>query len=580
MKIARRIAAYVKPYWKSLMMAMGCAMVVSLLTASYAWLVKPIIDEIFINNRWELLKWNIPAIVLIGISKGAFNYGRSYLMRWVGNRAIANLRNDLYRKMIRMPIGFFTHQRTGKMISLVVNDAGMVQQVIATIIRDLFQQTLTMFALMAVLFYLNWWLALIAIFVVPVCSYPLTRLGKRIKRVARMGQEKVADLTIHLEETLSGVRLIKAFGAEKFEVGRFEKNNNQYFKKIMKTTKISELVPGMMEAAGAVAAGLIIGVGANEVREGRMTPGGFFSFLGASWLMYAPVRHLASTSTVIQQAMAAMERIFWIMDEPGEQLKTEGVKKLEPIRKDIRFDNLSFVYKGAEDSALRGIDLQVKAGEVIALVGSSGAGKTTLMNLLMRFYDPSGGAIRIDGVDIREVTLASLREKMGIVAQETILFDDTIARNIGYGVETPDQARVEDAARAAYAEDFIRKLPQGYDTLIGESGVRLSGGQRQRLAIARAIYRDAPILILDEATSSLDSESEMYIQKALANLMKNRTTFVIAHRLSTVQNADRIAVLSNGRVVEIGPHRDLIKKDGIYRKLYRLQFREVYAEAL
>ena len=580
MKMARRLFGYLKPYWKSLVGATACAGIVALLTASYAWMVKPIIDEIFIKNRWDLLVWIIPAIVAVGITKGGFNYARSYLMRYAGNRAIAAIRYDLFQKLIRMPIGFFSHQRSGGLMSLIVSDAGMVQQVIATVIRDLFQQSLTMISLVGVLFYLNWRLALAAIVVVPFSTYPMSRIGKRIRRISHSGQEKIAELTTLLEETLSGVRLIKAFGSEPFEIDRFDQKNQEYFQKTMKTTRLSEMVPGIMEGAGAVAAALIIGVGAYEVRMGRMTPGGFFSFLGASWLMYAPVRHLAATSTMIQQTIAAIDRIFWMLDQPSEQIKDQGKQVLQPVKQEIRFERLSFYYDGMEEAALREIDLTVKAGEAVALVGSSGSGKTTLMNLLLRFYDPTEGVIRIDGTDLRDVTLESLRKQIGLVAQETILFDDTVARNIAYGMGPVDPNRVIEAARAAYAHEFIQRLPQGYDTMIGERGVRLSGGQRQRLAVARAILRDSPILILDEATSSLDSESEMYIQKALANLLKNRTTFVIAHRLSTVQNASRIVVVEQGRIVEIGRHQDLLLQGGVYKKLYQLQFREQYAETL
>jgi len=578
MNLTRRLLAYLKPYWGTLLGATACAGAVSLLTASYAWMIKPIIDEIFIKNRWDLLFWIIPSIVGVGIAKGGFNYARSYLMRYVGNRAIAAIRNDLFKKLIHMPIGFFSHQRTGGLMSLIVNDAGMVQQVIATVIRDLFQQSLTMVALVGVLFYLNWWLAVVAVIVVPFSYYPLSRIGKRIRRIARSGQEKIAELTTLLEETLNGVRLIKAFGSETFETDRFERKNREYFDKTMKTTRVSELVPGIMEGAGAVAAALIIGVGAYEVRMGRMTPGGFFSFLGASWLMYAPVRHLAATSTILQQTIAAMDRIFWMLDQPSEQVKDQGQRELKPVQHEIRFERMSFYYDGMDEPALREIDLTIKAGEVVALVGSSGSGKTTLVNLLLRFYDPTDGVIRIDGTDLREVTLPSLRKQIGLVAQDTILFDDTVGRNIAYGMEEVDPARIVEAAQAAYAHEFVLRLPHGYDTMIGERGVRLSGGQRQRLAVARAILRNSPILILDEATSSLDSESEMYIQKALSNLLRNRTTFVIAHRLSTVQNASRIIVIEQGRIVEMGRHQELLQKDGVYKKLYLLQFREQYAE--
>lgn len=580
MNRARRLFGYLKPYWTSLVGATACAGAVALLQASYAWMIKPIIDEIFFKNRWDLLAWIIPAIIAIGITKGAFNYGRSFLMRYAGNRAIAAVRHDLFQKMIRMPIGFFSHQRTGGLMSLIVNDAAMVQQVISGVIRDLFQQSLTMIALVGLLFYLNWWLALVSVVVVPFSYFPMSRIGRRIRRIAHSGQAKIAELTTLLEETLSGIRLIKAFGSEGYEIDRFERKNLEYFQKTIKTSRLSELIPGIMEGAGAVAAALIIGVGAHEVRMGRMTPGGFFSFLGATWLLYAPVRQLAATSATIQQAIAAVDRIFWMLDQPSERVKDQGKRVLQPVEREIAFERVSFSYEGMDEAALREIDLKVKAGEVVALVGSSGSGKTTLMNLLLRFYDPTEGVIRIDGTDLREVTLESLRKQIGLVAQETILFDDTIARNIAYGMGPVESRRIEEAAQAAYAHEFILRLPQGYGTMIGERGVRLSGGQRQRLAVARAILRDSPILILDEATSSLDSESEMYIQKALTNLLKNRTTFVIAHRLSTVQNASRIIVIEQGRIVETGRHRELLLQGGVYKKLYQLQFREQYAQTL
>ena len=334
MKRARRLVGYLKPHWRSLAGATGCAAAVSLLTASYAWMIKPIIDEIFIKNRWELLYWLIPSIIGVGIAKGGFNYARSYLMRYVGNRAIAVIRSDLFQKMIQMPIGFFSHQRTGGLMSLIVNDAAMVQQVIATVIRDLFQQSLTMIALVGVVFYLNWWLALISIVVIPLSFFPLSRIGNRIRRIARSGQEKIAELTTLLEETLNGIRLIKAFGSEPFEIDRFHEKNQEYFQKTMRTTRVSELVPAIMEGAGAVAAALIIGVGAYEVRMGRMTPGGFFSFLGASWLMYAPIRHLAATSMIIQQTIAAVDRIFWMLDQPSERISDKGKRALKPVERE------------------------------------------------------------------------------------------------------------------------------------------------------------------------------------------------------------------------------------------------------
>jgi subfamily B ATP-binding cassette protein MsbA len=400
----------------------------------------------------------------------------------------------------------------------------------------------------------------------------MVRFGARLRRLATTGQERTADMSTALQETLTGIRIVKGFTREAAEDRRFARVNEAYFRAWMKSTQVSAFTSPVLETVGVLGVAGIIWYGGWQVMHGTMTSGTFFSFLTAVFLMYNPVKRLASANNSIQQALSAAERVFAVLDVPTEAAQDTGVRDLDGVRSAIELRDVSFRYEGVETWALQDISLTVKAGEVLALVGSSGAGKTTLVNLIPRFYDPTKGAILIDGVDLREIRLAALRRQIGIVSQETLLFDDTVRHNIAYGRDDVTDDAIIEAARAAYAHDFIMRMPNGYDTLIGENGVKLSGGERQRLAIARALLRNPPILILDEATSSLDTESERMVQMALANLMKGRTTFVIAHRLSTVQRASRIVVLAGGRIVEIGRHEDLLAGAGTYQRLYQMQF--------
>jgi len=421
-------------------------------------------------------------------------------------------------------------------------------------------------------FYQNWRLTLLSIVVIPLSVYPMVRFGARLRRLATTGQERTADMSTALQETLTGIRIVKGFTREVAEDRRFARVNEAYFRAWMKSTQVSAFTSPVLETVGVLGVAGIIWYGGWQVMHGTMTSGTFFSFLTAVFLMYNPVKRLASANNSIQQALSAAERVFAVLDVPTEAAQDTGVRNLDGVRSAIELRDVSFQYEGVETWALQGISLTVKAGEVLALVGSSGAGKTTLVNLIPRFYDPTKGAILIDGVDLREIRLAALRRRIGIVSQETLLFDDTVRNNIAYGRDDVTDDAIIEAARAAFAHDFIVRMPNGYDTLIGENGVKLSGGERQRLAIARALLRNPPILILDEATSSLDTESERMVQMALANLMKGRTTFVIAHRLSTVQRASRIVVLADGRIVEIGRHEDLLAGGGTYQRLYQMQF--------
>jgi subfamily B ATP-binding cassette protein MsbA len=574
MKLYLRLLQYLRSYWMRLIAAAVCSGLVAAFTGAYAWLVRPALDEIFINRNptWLIL---LPvALMAVSVLKGIASYGQTYLMTYVGSRVVTDIRQQLFSHLMRLPVGFHLKNPSSRMMSRVINDVNWIQNAVSGVLKDLFQQSLTFLVLFGVVFYQNWQLALLSSVVIPLSVYPMVRFGNRLRRIATIGQERTADMATALQETLTGIRIVKGFTQESAEDRRFARHNVAYFRSLMKSTQVSAITSPVLEAVGVIGVAGIIWYGGSQVIRGTMTPGTFFSFLTAVFLMYNPIKRLATSNNTIQQALAAAERVFSVLDIETESATDTGVQGLDGVRTSIELRGVSFRYDGVETCALRDISLTVRAGEVLALVGSSGAGKTTLVNLIPRFYDPTEGAILIDNVDLREIRLAALRRQIGIVSQETLLFDDTVRNNIAYGKDEINDEAVMEAARAAYAHEFIMKLPNGYDTLIGENGVKLSGGERQRLAIARALLRNPPILILDEATSSLDTESERMVQMALANLMKDRTTFVIAHRLSTVQRADRIVVLAGGRVVEIGRHDDLLARGGTYQRLYQMQFQD------
>ena len=572
MQLYLRLLQCLRPYWGRLVAAAICSGLVAAFTGAYAWLVRPALDEVFIkrNETWLIL---LPvALIAVSALKGVASYGQTYLMVYVGTRVVTDIRQRLFSHLMRLPIGFHLKNPSSRMMSRVINDVNWIQNAVAGVLKDLFQQSLTFLVLLGVVLYQNWWLTLLSIVVIPLSVYPMVRFGARLRRLATTGQERTADMSTALQETLTGIRIVKGFTREATEDRRFARVNEAYFHTWMKSTQVSAITSPVLETVGILGVAGIIWYGGWQVMHGTMTPGTFFSFLTAVFLMYNPVKRLASANNSIQQALSAAERVFAVLDVPTEAAQDTGIRNLDVVRSAIELRDVSFRYEGVEAWALRSISLTVIAGEVLALVGSSGAGKTTLVNLIPRFYDPTQGAILIDGVDLREIRLAALRRQIGIVSQETLLFDDTVRHNVAYGKDDVTDEAIIEAARAAFAHDFIMRMPNGYDTLIGENGVKLSGGERQRLAIARALLRNPPILILDEATSSLDTESERMVQMALANLMKGRTTFVIAHRLSTVQRASRIVVLAGGRIVEIGRHEDLLAGAGTYQRLYQMQF--------
>ena len=596
MNLYRRLLAMVKPYWLKLVGAMICMVFVSCLTAGQAFLVKPALDGVFLKKEqipeWiktiitqlhlsslllkkdmEMLLLLPIAIILLFLFKGVFEYGQAYLMNYVGLRIVADIREKLYNHLQTLSLSFFTKTPTGILISRITNDVNLIQGSVSNTITGLVKDAFTVIGLIGVVIYRDWKLALMALLIFSLVIIPIKEFGKRLRKFSRKSQQRMGSITTFLHETITGNRIVKAFNMEDYEKRRFAQENNRFFKIVFKRAKIRALSHPLMELLGGIAVAIIIWVGGYRVIQGELTPGAFFSFMTALFMLYAPIRDLNKVNLEVQEGMAAAIRVFELLDTTPEIKEEEEAIPLPPVSKGVDFQNITFKY--GEETVLKDISLRVNMGEVIALVGMSGAGKTSLVNLLPRFYDVGKGQILIDGHDIRKVTFKSLRDQIALVTQQTILFNDTIRNNIAYGnIHCCSDQEIIEAAKAAYAHDFIIKLPEGYDTLIGEQGVKLSGGERQRLSVARALLKNAPILILDEATSSLDSDSETEVQKALDQLMKGRTVFVIAHRLSTIRNAHRIIVLSDGQVVEQGTHTELIALDGEYRRLYDLQFKD------
>lgn len=571
MALYLRLLKYVRPYTTKLVLAMIFMSLVAGANGLTAYLVKPVLDKIFFEKNATML-YIIPfGIVILYLMKGIFDYFQAYLMGFVGQRVITDIRDEVFRALQRQPLSFFDKTSTGTIISKVMNDVNLIQSTVSDAFTAILKDAFTIIGLVVVVFYRDWKLAIVAFIVLPFATYPIVSFGRRLRKITTRTQREMARLTSFLHETITGQRIVKAFSMEEYENKRFQQENNNLFHTILKRYKIRALSSPIMEVLGGIAVAVIIWYGGSAVISGRSTPGNFFSFTAALLMLYEPIKRINKENHNIQQGLAASERVFEIIDRNPEIKEKEGAIELGNVGGEIEFRNVSFGYEAK--TILKDINLKVDKNEVIAIVGESGVGKTTLVNLIPRFYDVTEGTITIDGIDIRDVTFKSLRRNIALVTQDIILFNDTIKSNISYGV-VPDMERVEYVAKMAYAHDFIMRQPKGYDTIIGERGVRLSGGEKQRIAIARALYKDSPILILDEATSSLDTASEAEVQKALENLMKGRTTIVIAHRLSTVINADRIIVLQKGGIAQSGTHQELISQDGPYRRLYQLQFKD------
>jgi ATP-binding cassette, subfamily B, bacterial MsbA len=533
--------------------------------------LQPFVPSHF-HNAWTIVAY---ALVASTVLKGIFDYVGTYLVNHAGFGMITNLRNDLYNSVLRRSAAFFQKHATGTLISTIINDIERVQYAMSSVMAEFLQQFFT-FAFTAVaVVILGRELAWVLLIFVPFIILSAVRIGRRVRSTTRRGQDELADVQNILHETITGNRIVKAFGMESWEVARFRNAAQRLFHANLRAVAAAAISSPLMDIFGAIAIALLLLLGRGRIAHGELTLGAFVTFVAAVLALYNPVRKFAVFNNSFQQALGASSQLFQFVDARDDVVEKPGAKRLPRFGQNIRFEGVSFAYQNDAENArdvLRDIDLEVKRGEILAIVGSSGSGKSTLVHLIPRFFDVTQGRLLIDGYDVRDVTLASLREQVGIVTQETVLFNDTVRNNIAYGQPHVPMKQVEAAARAALAHDFIQALPKGYDEVIGERGVRLSGGERQRIAIARAILKDAPVLILDEATSALDSESEALVQSALHNLMSGRTVFVIAHRLSTVRRADRIVVIENGAIADIGSHENLMAKLGTYRRLYDLQF--------
>jgi len=525
-----------------------------------------------IHNVWTLVAISIVAVFLV---KGLCDYGGNYLINYVGLSAVTDLRQAVFDRVLHQDANFFENNSTGRVMSSIMNDLEKIQVAMSHILADCLRQSFTTLALLAVVLHADWKLALVSLTVLPFVLVPTLRLGRRIRRSTRSAQDDAAELNQILQETLSGNQVVKSFGAEEIESNRFRDRAQRLRKSNLRYVAQQAIASPLIEFFAALTIVALLFYARMQIKDGSMTAGEFTSFVIALLMLYEPVKRLTGIHNIFQQALGASQKVFEYLDRDQQIQERAGAVRLGRFEKSIVFEDARFRYPSAPDGfVLDSIRLEVKAGEIVALVGPSGAGKTTLANLVPRFYDVEKGSVRIDGRDVRDLRLASLREKIGMVAQDTFLFNDTVANNIGYGLAGATREQIHDAARNALAEEFILRMPHGYDTIIGERGQKLSGGQRQRLAIARALLKNAPILILDEATSHLDSESEMLVQRALQNLMEHRTVIVIAHRLSTVRRADQIVVLDRGRICESGRHEELVGRGGVYQRLYDLQFLE------
>ena len=565
-----RLLEYARPHRGRLTAAVIAMIAYGAASVGVVRQVKPILDKVLPGEA--ALGPTVAAILGFYLLKGVGAYVSDYLMTDVGQRIVRDLRTQLFRHILGQSAAFFSGQAVGRLMSRITNDVAQIQRAVSETVGDLARESIALVFFAAQLFFYDPRLALVCLTGAPLVVYPLVRLGQRVRRTSRRSQEALEQISHISNEAFAGHRIVKAFGAEQREVTKFDRAAEHFYKTSLKVTAALATLPPVMEFIGGVAFVSALWYGTQEIKAGNLTEGDFFSFITALFMMYGPAKKLSRVNADLQQAGAASERIFEMLDTHSEVHERPGAIVLPPMTREIEFRDVRFAYDKAD--TLDGVSLRVGVGKVLAIVGRSGAGKTTLVNLIPRFYDVTGGAILIDGRDIRDVTLGSLRGQIAIVTQETVLFDDSVAVNIAYGRPAASRAEIEAAARAAHAHDFIMQLPQGYDTLVGERGQKLSGGQRQRLAIARALLRDSPVLILDEATSSLDTEAESLVQEALANLMRNRTSFVIAHRLSTVRRADAIVVLEQGRIVEQGRHDELIERGGAYAKLYDLQLQD------
>jgi ATP-binding cassette, subfamily B, bacterial MsbA len=570
--LVRRLSRdFLRPYLGRVAFAFLCMGLVAGATAANAWLMQPMLDRVFVGHDERLL-WLIPAAVIaLAFIKGLAGYWQQVAMTTVGQRIVADIQLALFARLMRADIAYFHANPTGSLISRFTNDANMLRGASTTVLAGIGKEAVTAAFLIVLMFYQDWVMALLSFIAFPLALRPIVKIGRRMRRVSANTQSELGEFTTLLDQTFQGARHVKAYGMEAYETERAGRLIERLYRLVERAQRVRSIASPLMETLGGIAVAIVILYGGHQVILGTRTPGTFFSFITALLLAYQPVKTLAGLNANLQEGLAAAQRIFTVLDVEPEIREAPGARPLALKGGEIRFRDVRFAYPNGT-AALSSVTLVAAPGRTVALVGASGAGKSTILNLIPRFYDVASGAVTIDGMDVREATLASLRGAIALVSQEVSLFDDTVRANIAYGRFGAAEAEIVAAARAAAADDFIRALPQGYDTPVGEHGVKLSGGQRQRLAIARAMLKNAPILLLDEATSALDTESERQVQAALTTLMRGRTTVVIAHRLSTVIDADLIHVIDGGRVVESGTHGELLRRNGVYARLYTLQF--------
>ncbi len=565
MRVIERIVGLTKPYWPRIFAGIILSLMVSGITGAIAWFVKPALDEVLVGKKYEYLKLIPVGVFLLFSIKGLLGFCQTYLMKSSGTKLVREMRNRLYSHILSLPVGYFNRESSGVIISRVMYDVDTLNGLVSTVVKTFVVEVPTVIFLLGVALYRRWDLTLMSLILLPLIAYSARKFGKGVKNKRKEAQRKLSFLTHRIGESVFGTRIIKIFNREKMMEDKFRSDNQRYYREMLRVVRLKEFTNLIIDVVTGVGIAVVLWYGGSMVVNGTITAGVFASILVAIYMMFAPMKRLGDAYGVLQETRASIERIDTLLNAEHEK---EGHITLDGFKKSIRFEHVSFAFPGNSTPVLTDVDLEIRRGEVVAIVGRSGVGKSTLVDLIPKFYVPSSGVLTIDGIDINDIEIHTLREQMGIVSQDIILFNDSVRENIAFGKPGVSDSDIIEAAKMAYADEFIQRMPQKYGTLIGDRGLKLSGGQRQRIAIARAVLKNPPILILDEATSSLDSISEALVQKALDELMKGRTTIVIAHRLSTIRHADRILIIEGGEIVDMGKHEELLVKNSAYRALY------------